>query len=1077
MTRRKRRNKSRWGPVGRRFRRRDPIEAALEFAAVEAKAGRELREALHRAGEAMVLHGEVPTAESVVSRFMMLAQGEIDIDDSAVAYSCYLLLRAQQSWWSGMPVDALRAFWGPTARRISAGQHPMWLKQMLAAQAVKTVEAVRTLDSVTRSFFVADAKALVASIFCEGPDADERELGLELMAEQVEVMKELLLRSDSHDLNDSFGSMYGQALNNLAQSWSDRIQGDRESNLRRAIHFYKEVIELPARRREPARLRWSLHYLAMRERGLALTIEDDAEKRELLESALAHHEEASKLPGEWPGSPPGHLEGTTMAHFSVRLDLLEARSKAGLLDETDAARSIVVLADEMLSWMSRAFSRSKSPFQITRDRFRRARSDARVVLGCKPEAPADESASVLEIVESLARKIARERPDRRAVHLSREDARDLYNSLVAWPAQMPWPRERWGQLGILMGAVHPLHVGMLSLSLFLLEANLLMRAAQDERAMLMEHVNQGIKNSHAKMRAPDLADAHRRAFAGSIRALASVALSWCDDDVAPQQRAYWFDLLGAAVYRADMGFYGQGPTAEFCPDTEAGWRMNLYRAREELDRCSHISMLEEVRRLPPERLGEDIDMLREGLQSLITALSTITDLDPKEKVRGVNKLSNPEGTSAEVRDEIGKRWQVGVDRGWAPGCGPTVPVPDPDEIASWLRDNRDVGILLNGAFVGVVGICTGCAGELVSTDLLGEEDPSALASSVAEYSENLYQGAGGEFDPESIKSFNNALSGLLEGEFADRVGTRLLAWAREHRLRALLVLSRGEVRLVPWGSLQSEHGRTLGDVLDIVHVPTLAGLGATVEANSDKICAYIGAKTGEDRGLDFGRAAITPLSEEVAGPTKRADFERMCTDAGVLRIFTHAKADLWIASRSRLYLNEAQQSKFPYRAFEVGMLDLRHCRRVELWACESGFSNDNLGDLLGQDEALGLPGFFLLAGAQVVIGSLWPQPADSAALIAAGFAARSVVAAGARADASALAQAVRAYREAVAEGGVFEQGVARAIREHLRAGDKNRVLGEAFRQGWEDAYQTITGVHAELPESTWHAYEERGRSV
>jgi hypothetical protein len=158
----------------------------------------------------------------------------------------------------------------------------------------------------------------------------------------------------------------------------------------------------------------------------------------------------------------------------------------------------------------------------------------------------------------------------------------------------------------------------------------------------------------------------------------------------------------------------------------------------------------------------------------------------------------------------------------------------------------------------------------------------------------------------------------------------------------------------------------------------------------------------------------------VAGPLDRSTFERFCIRAGIIRMFTHGVFNTVDSPLSGLVLNDAEPTEPPYQGHEIAAIDLSGCERVELWACDSGIQVDFLGEVIGNDEPLGIGSYFLLAGAHIVIGSLWKQPAMIAGLIAAAFASVSNPPGSAERDARALSQALASYRHVVREGGLFE---------------------------------------------------------
>lgn len=160
----------------------------------------------------------------------------------------------------------------------------------------------------------------------------------------------------------------------------------------------------------------------------------------------------------------------------------------------------------------------------------------------------------------------------------------------------------------------------------------------------------------------------------------------------------------------------------------------------------------------------------------------------------------------------------------------------------------------------------------------------------------------------------------------------------------------------------------------------------------------------------------------------------------------------------------------PYHGHEILNMSLGGCRRVELWACESGVEMDVLGAILGNDEPLGIASCFLLAGAHVVIDSIWKQPAIVAAMIAAAFAAQARLPGSAGTDARALARALAAYRKVVAEEGIFETTLRAALRDALtQPNPRPDPIPHAFHTAWCAAVSHLTRkASVDLP---WSAVE------
>jgi CHAT domain-containing protein len=89
--------------------------------------------------------------------------------------------------------------------------------------------------------------------------------------------------------------------------------------------------------------------------------------------------------------------------------------------------------------------------------------------------------------------------------------------------------------------------------------------------------------------------------------------------------------------------------------------------------------------------------------------------------------------------------------------------------------------------------------------------------------------------------------------------------------------------------------------------------------------------------------------------------------AGLVHISSHGSFDRWLPVRSGLHLTAEPGNDGVFRAEDVYRLSLKGSPLIVMSACVS-----SVGDLAGGDEVTGLTRAFQVAGAQNVIGSLWP---------------------------------------------------------------------------------------------------------
>lgn len=681
--------------------------------------------------------------------------------------------------------------------------------------------------------------------------------------------------------------------------------------------------------------------------------------------------------------------------------------------------------------------------------------DDRVVLQRRMASVAERAeADVLPVLWQLAALLVEEGLTGNRRFLTRAEAEHALALMsVLTPDGRPSPRTASDQglacLAVVMGAVHPHHAGHTTArALFDLEIAWLGMGVFASTIDGKRYLENAFEAIHRWMCDAELPSSHRRVYAGQVSRLARVGLDRSRGlpGLTVVERVRLHDLSGAAFYRAESTFYGQGECHWARTNTEPGWRLDLYRARHQMDHRATIVTYDELK----SRLDQSFVAQIEGDLAKLRHYE-----DHTGGVVFGQTIVDPRGEIDRLREDILRIRSIGHARGWSPALVETTPAPVAAEIEAWLRKNPQRGLLVAGVDeLGLVHATRDGAIQCIEFDALcGEAMPAMLAAATALTTawEGMLAGSTSRGDLAA------ALAAALESDgwrfLAERIATAAVA----HGLTCLAVVERGPWRTFPWNSLLVGDG-TLGDRVAIVYLPTLAASGAQPGAPRTGMLAYVGAAEGTSPGLEYGRASFRAAGDRVVGPLGREAFEAACTRAGAIRVFTHGEFKTIDAPLSGIVLDANAPEQAPYQGYEITTMDLRGCGRVELWSCDSGIQSDFLGKLLGNDEPLGIASCFLLAGAHVVIGSLWEQPALAAGLIAAAFAALAGAPAGAEDDARTLARAVAAYRREVGPGGRFEDVVVRALAAGLRAErPAESIVTRAVHTAWIEVATTLAG--------------------
>lgn len=200
----------------------------------------------------------------------------------------------------------------------------------------------------------------------------------------------------------------------------------------------------------------------------------------------------------------------------------------------------------------------------------------------------------------------------------------------------------------------------------------------------------------------------------------------------------------------------------------------------------------------------------------------------------------------------------------------------------------------------------------------------------------------------------------------------------------LTFIADGLLSTVPVAALRSpDTGRYLVEDHVISLATTLEldrGADAAVPPSSVSIAALVFGDPAFDearverlRRLDHAEAearavaAILGVTPYVGADADAATFLRMSPVAEIVHFAGHAVIHPRQPERSKLLMAPPPGRGGDVMAFEVARLDLKHCRLAVLSACSSSADTRR-----GSTEIVGVARAFLEAGADAVMGTLWP---------------------------------------------------------------------------------------------------------
>ncbi|MCK6502767.1 CHAT domain-containing protein [Myxococcota bacterium] len=901
-------------------------------------------------------------------------------------------------------------------------------------------------------------------------DSVTRMRGRDLLLGLRNELEEALAGGLEGKLAENVAFLYGRCLANLGQTYTDiGLHDDSLATLEQALAFHDQAMAVPARM---AFVQCRYHSLRMRSTTRKLVAhrlgEDQSDRaRTLLDGALADVEAAVALYRQHPAVREIDGEGILRNLASTRMDWVHQRLLAEDLDPTQAARML-----EEVEALLTEVRRSTDPRVLVG--LAQTELELRQVRGLLDAG--QDAIELGDLAVILGSALAtRELPGGHGVDGQR--ARHAVHALHGWASRddARLPAAMWHMLAEFLAWLEPEEVG-LDLLTGAIAAEVTLLSREDGRPHdgwdPVNYFYEALREFDRRLRDPGLTNAERLLYAGWMRRLVQVRYSWsvCSEGrpLSTEEELTLPDRLGSSAWRSDLNFFGAGAVKEDLTYTEQGWRCDLYRTRWQRDAAAKVLEIEALARWVPEA-GEWLQHLARGQVTCEVLPHDTPEVVVRQKAAGGEWFTSPDGIMIPTRwtpdfareqlrvleAELLLALQVGKDQGWRPATNQSIPLPSAEGVTAWLAAHPAVALLLVGE--GPARLCHAAKGGLhwhrvdlpighPLSERVGDyihardehsfgsaEDTDEAQAQIACSLSNM------EGDPEQHSAkrtsvatphaaarLGKALDGLLD--LLGEVLRPALEGAIAAGVRHLLVLPRGWARHVPWGAVRLR-GAVLADRLPVSMVETLADV-ERVAARRGPTLLYVGGQAGPESPLHVGKLCLTPHADQVAGPLGRDGFEDLARRARVLRVMAHGEALVVFQQSSGIILDEFYpEGHNRYAADEMRALDLRGARRVELWACESGRDDETFRDLFHHDEPGGLDGALLLAGAEVVVSSLWVQYALSAAMIGEAFAVRAQAHPD-RSEAEALAWAVSQYRAAMETDGVF----ASAVEVRLRAG-------------------------------------------
>lgn len=936
-------------------------------------------------------------------------------------------------------------------------------------------------------------QGLLATSLAPDDDPVRAAEGRRLLQEHMAEMREVVAAADVN--GDDLHMLRGELAKSIAnvgqslQDWAGRPDcDDPRARLEDALQLHNEAMSFPERVADPEEPVSLFHSLRMRgtcQRSLARFEEDDERRLELLAGSVADAAAACEVAKRHPGRCPDD-EWVTLNLVNARANLLRERLKLDRIDKQSAKGELGALrqlAETVRPGEHRRAAPLVPQMHAGLDRL------SSLLGGERHEAdPQEVITAVMAALSTLG--------ESRASGIDANAAIGVAQDLESLPEGVALPGPAMGMLGGMLGHVDIEVIGAnLASRLMAQEVRLLSAESGTAREGWdpVQHVEDGFTGYAVQLCNWSWSHAERRIAAGWTRLLASVRLTWAQTGMRPVgvlEELRLADLMGSTAWRSDLHFYGGGPVRSGPIQDEATWRCLLYRTRWERDHVVDYLHGRELRermsaltgmplgpdlglefshggKIFPHGTPEDEIIERTGVPRERWQLTPDGIVVPKDMTPERARID-----SVKLLDELRQVWSIGITSGWAPEEVPDAPAPEVNDLVDWLARNGDAAILCVGAGLTPSVVWANADGVVQERVEANEESASSVLHEYLQARDEHSYGVAGEggiepglpleelerryaakvATPQAAAALNDQLERLAD-VFDEAFGPAL-SKAKNAGIRRLVVLTRSWARHIPW-HLLSVDGAPIGEVFSMAWVESLARVPqAPMRIGGSAL--YVGGRAGPGSALGMGKAVLKPLSDRTAGPLNRDDFEEVVAGSSVLRLFAHGTTIVLQSDASGIELDEDDQR--PINRFSVSearTLDLRGARRVELWACESGRGDAHYPNLLHYDEPTGMDAAVLLAGAEVVISSLWVQYTLSTAMIAEAFVVE--LAARPQPEAEALGGALRRYKAAMDPAGTFSLAVESFIRERGNPVDVQTALRAGLDAWRTDLWRSLLG--------------------
>jgi hypothetical protein len=867
-----------------------------------------------------------------------------------------------------------------------------------------SAQATQTAENQTHNAVCTSCRGVALTMAQDGPGRLE---GLRLLQHQAARL-EALAADESNSLRGMAASEQARTLHNIAQGRMDAPDGTKD-DWRLALEEYRRVSKLPARRREPTELGLTYRAIGVTARQIAaFTSGPEREKYWAeAESAFAMAEQCLKK------DPRGAalLGGLQHAQWNLRIVRMVAAVEAGR-PQADLRE----LAAAAVRWAGTAQLPPTPSVEASLVHWRHLAQQ--------------HSGSELPTLQRLAKET-------RHQALSKEQAQLLVQCLAT---DLDVDEAVAVLIAGLVDAVSPIHSGLpAARRVWLMELRQLSQVwmqAHTAKAALpvwwLRWLEAALERFEVLAADPCTSLYERLHLSSAARELVELALAEGGvGTISAERRLRWFDRSSANAFRAEASLYGQSWALGDSP--AAIWRRNLLRTRLEMDR---LSFLVDAPALVRGDEGSDAGLPEPMLRAAEVQFREMNANRLAFRDDGAVQAAAPISDLREgLRRERAEMMRV-LAAGAAVGFSATSQLPqrsDDVTTAHWLRARPGVGVFC-------VGLGAPC---VVHADLDGQIREHRLAPDVANGEPDWFTNGSIEFifsnDPVEIA--NGAAAWLRQ---MAPLGARVAEIATTCGLRVLVVRATHGSALLPWAAVPVNDVDTLGDLVSVVGLATLHLPSSPKATVPERQIWFFGCEPGSEPAVDFGRAAVRTGDEVFAG-ISRDELETAWSTATVVRIFTHGLHNPWYPRSSALQLRKRSGDPLDrhYSVEEVLCCDLRHCGRVELWACDSGAQHDYITPHTEADEPMGWSAAFRLAGARVVLSAHWVQPSWSTALLAWLLRRTLSPSAGGSDTAAALAAVTRKYREVMCPDGVVERAFHEALVQ------PGVTMADVLAKGWQ----------------------------